>query len=115
MKKYDIILAKFDGTKGYEIRGIRPCVVVQNNIANSSKLGTVAVAPCSSILKYTATGVFVHKSKKNGFKEDSRVELAHIRSIDRSRIVKSLGILEEQYRLELREKLIHFFDIDDEF
>ncbi|GEM_PF-721153 len=115
MKKYDIVLVKLDPTKGFEKKGTRPAVVVQNNRINESLVNTTVVIPLTTKDRQVYFTIAVWKSKQNGLAHDSTIELTQIRVIDRSRIIKSLGVLDEQYRPELQQKLTHFFDINDEF
>ncbi len=113
VRKYDFVLADLDPVKGSEQRGTRPCVVVQNNNANVSRLQTVTVIICTSVLKKTPDGLFVRASKENGLTEDSRIEVSQLRTIDRTRILKKYGVLEFIYREDLRHKLFDFFDLYD--
>jgi mRNA interferase MazF len=109
--KYDIILINLNPTQGSEQQGIRPCIILQNNIANISGLQTITIAPLSSILKEYPSSVCIQKSSHNNLSSPSRIELSQIRTIDRKRIIKKIGSLEEKYHHELQEKLILFFDI----
>ena len=51
MKKYDIVLANLDPTKGSEQKGTRPCLVLQNNVVNASRIKTVVVIPFTTSIK----------------------------------------------------------------
>jgi mRNA interferase MazF len=114
MRKYDIVLINLNPTQGSEQQGIRPCVILQNNIANKSRLQTSTIAPLSKTLKNYPSSVTIKQSKVNGLKCDSRIELSQIRTIDQSRVLKIIGKLNDSYKNELREKLITFFDVFDE-
>lgn len=113
-QKYDIILVDLNPTKGSEQSGKRPCVVLQNNIANASKLKTVTIAPLSSSIKDYPTSVCIQPTKINNLSVASRAELSQIRTIDESRIVHVIGALDKKNIEEFRGKLILFFDIYDE-
>ena len=115
LRKYDIVWLNLNPTKGSEQQGFRPCLVLQNNLANQSHLPTVCIAIFTSNLKSTPAGVLVKKSAVNGLKTDSRLELSQIRTIDKDRIKKKIGALESIYYPELRCKLSDFLDINDEF
>lgn len=115
MKKYEIILVNLNPTKGSEQQGTRPCIVIQNNLANSSKLKTIAIAPLTTNIKETPYGVIIDPSGKNGLSQKSRIELSQIRVIDKSRKLKILGVLEREYHPQINEKISDFFDIMDEW
>lgn len=115
MKKYDIVLANLDPTKGSEQKGTRPCLVLQNNVVNASRIKTVVVIPFTTSIKNIPWALILDPSEINGLSEKSRLELSQIRTIDRSRIIKSLGCLEPEKRKELQGKIILFFDLFDEF
>ena len=115
MKKYDIVLVELTQTKGAEKKGVRPCVVVQNNRTNNSRISTTVVIPFTRTDRHVYLTIPVWKSVENGLAANSTLELAQVRVIDRSRSRKALGILDIQYRNELRQQLMHFFDINDEF
>lgn len=115
MRKYDIVLVNLNPTKGSEQKGIRPCLVLQNNLANASKIATVAIAPITSTIKNFPSSIIVKSNSKNKLQKDSRIELSQIRTIDKTRIIKKIGILDNSYKKELCEKLVLFFDLTDEF
>ena len=86
MGKYDIILVDLDKTKGSEQKGIRPCLVLQNNLANSSRISTVTVAPITSNIRQYPYSIIIKASPKNKLKQEySRIELSQIRTIDKTR------------------------------
>ena len=113
MKKYDIVIVNLNPTSGSEQQGVRPCLVLQNNIANSSKLQTVTIAPFTSNIKLYPASIIVEPSAENKLKSPSRLELSQIRTIDKHRILMESGVLDEKYRHQVQEKLIDFFDVDD--
>ena len=50
MKKYDIVLVDLNPVKGSEQAGIRPCIIIQNDYANSVSK-TFVIAIISSVIK----------------------------------------------------------------
>jgi len=112
-KKYNIVLINLDPSVGSEQQGLRPCLVLQNNIANSSSLNTVTIAPFTSSLKTFPASVIVQTSQGNGLQNDSRLELSQIRTVDKKRVSKILGILEPKYFQEISAKLSMFFDMEN--
>ena len=115
MKKYDLVLVDLNPTKGSEQMGIRPCIVLQNNAINASKLRTVTIAPLTSTIKILPWALVISPDATNNIKARSRIELSQIRTIDRERIIQTLGKLDKKHHAELHEKLALFFDVVDRF
>jgi len=115
MKKYDIVLVDLNPRHGSEQSGVRPCIVLQNNLVNASRLQTVTIAPLTSKIKYHTFALIVNPSATNNLEGQSRIEFTQICTIDQDRIVHVLGSLDKKYQAEVKEKLMLFFDMDDEF
>lgn len=87
LKQYQIVLVNLDPTVGSEIKKTRPCVIISPNEMNKY-LNTVIIAPMTSHSKKYPTRVEVKHDSKTGW-----VVLDQIRTIDKQRIIKSLGNL----------------------
>lgn len=85
--QYAIVLVNLDPTLGSEIQKTRPCVVVSPNEMNKH-LNTIIIAPMTSSLKEYPTRVAVNHNRKKGM-----IALDQIRTVDKKRILKVLGIL----------------------
>jgi len=94
IKRGDIILVDFEPVKGSEQRGIRPSVVIQNNIYNKYS-PTLIVAPITSKIfkKDYPTNVFLSKYDSK-LDKDSNVLLNQIKTIDKSRVIKKISFLD---------------------
>lgn len=94
-RRGEIYLVTFDPARGHEIRKTRPAVIIQNDIGNRYSPVTLVAAITSklSLVPYPVE-VMVTPTKGNGLTTQSAVELSQIRSIDRERLVKRLGILD---------------------
>lgn len=90
----EIYLVKFDPVFGSEIKKTRPALVVQNNIGNKYSPVTI-VAVITSVIagKTYLTNVFLEKSQ-SGLKVDSIVLLNQVKTIDKRRLIKKLGVLD---------------------
>lgn len=93
IKRGDILLVNFEPVKGREQGRVRPAVVIQNNILNENSPLTI-VAPITSkiYLKEYPTNVFIQK-EESVLDRDSTILLNQIRTIDKRRIIKRLGLL----------------------
>ncbi len=88
INRFDILLISLDPTKGTEINKIRPCVVISPNEMNKY-INTLIVAPMTSKIKNYPTRVTVTFDDKKG-----NIVLDQIHTIDKSRIIKKLGTLD---------------------
>ena len=92
-KRGEIYLVNFDPTLGSEIKKTRPALVLQNDIANRYSPITIVAAITS---KYDSTlyptEVLV-KPPEGGLTKNAVVLLNQVRSIDKGRLIKRLGVL----------------------
>jgi mRNA interferase MazF len=88
-------LAALDPVIGHEISKTRPVVVISNN-KNNAFSGTVTVLPITSknLRKIYPFEVFLAKSEAN-LPKNSKVKADQIRTLDKSRLVKFIGTLDE--------------------
>lgn len=93
IKRGDIFLANLEPIKGSEQGGIRPVLVIQNDIHNKYSPTTI-IAPITSKIysKNYPTNVFISK-KDSKLLKDSTILLNQIRTIDKSRIKKRISNL----------------------
>lgn len=87
--QYDIILVNLDPTIGSEIKKTRPCLVVSPNEMNKY-LRTIVIVPMTTAEKNYPTRVVINHKNKIGV-----AAIDQIRTIDKSRVIKSLGQISE--------------------
>lgn len=94
IRRGNVLLVNFEPVKGSEQGRVRPAVVIQNDIFNKFSPLTI-VAPVTSRVyeKEFPTNVFVRKKEAN-LSNDSTILLNQIRTIDKRRIIKRLGSLD---------------------
>jgi len=89
VNRFDIVLVKLNPTVGSEIQKIRPCIVISPNEMNMLK--TVIVAPM------TSKGCdFIFRPKIAFEEKEGLVLLDQIRAVDKQRIVKKIGQVEDE-------------------
>ncbi|MCD4760091.1 type II toxin-antitoxin system PemK/MazF family toxin [archaeon] len=95
IKRGEIYLVNLDPVKGSEQGKIRPILVIQNDISNKYSPTTI-IAPITSKIysKEFPTNVFLLKSDSN-LKKDSTILLNQIRTIDKLRIIKRIGKVDD--------------------
>ncbi|MBI2045397.1 type II toxin-antitoxin system PemK/MazF family toxin [Candidatus Pacearchaeota archaeon] len=93
MKRGEIFLADLEPVKGSEQGGIRPVIVVQNDVSNKNSPVTIIAAITSKVFdKEYPTNVFISKLD-SGLDRDSTIMLNQIRTIDKSRIIRKISLL----------------------
>jgi len=87
----DIVIANLEPIKGSEQGGIRPVLIIQNNVSNKYSPLTI-VAPITSRIpsRKFITNVFL-SSKDSKLKKDSIILLNQIRTIDKRRVNKKIS------------------------
>jgi len=99
----DVFLINLDPTIGSEIRKTRPCLVVSPDEMNRW-IRTVIVAPMSTKGQPYPTRVGCEFQGKQGY-----VVLDQIRTVDKARLVRSLGPLDASTRTKVLTTLVEMF------
>jgi mRNA interferase MazF len=89
VSRFDVFLVNLDPTVGAEIRKTRPCVVISPDEINRF-IRTVIIAPLTSKGRSYPTRVDCRFDNKDG-----QVVLDQIRTVDKARLLRKLGRLEE--------------------
>ncbi len=96
VRRGEVYLVSLDPTLGAEIRKTRPAIVVQNDLANRRSPITIVAAVSSQFEeRIYPTEVFV-RAPEGGLTADSVVLLNQIRSVDKGRLVRRLGVLKAE-------------------
>ena len=90
LKQYQIVLVNLDPTIGSEMKKTRPSVIISPNEMNKF-LQTIVIAPMTSSSKSYPTRIEANHNNTKGW-----IVLDQIRTIDKIRIVKSLGFLTDR-------------------
>ncbi len=85
--QYQIVLVNLDPTIGSEIKKTRPCVIISPNEMNNH-LRTIVISPLTTSSKKYPTRIEIKHDNKIGW-----IVIDQIRTIDKQRILKSLGRL----------------------
>ena len=94
IKRGDIFLANLEPVVGSEQRGIRPVLIIQNDISNKYSPTVIIAAITSKVFeKEFPTNVFVSR-KISKLNKDSTILLNQLRAIDKRRLIKKLGSLD---------------------
>lgn len=87
INRFDVFLVNLDPTVGHEIKKTRPCLVVSPNEMNHN-ISTVIIAPMTTKGRNYPTRISCSFQSKTG-----QIILDQIRTIDKVRLVKKLGVI----------------------
>ena len=104
MHRGEIWLANVDPTVGSEIQKTRPCVVLSPE--EMGYLRTVIVAPMTTGNRAAPFRIEVAFQEKQGL-----ILLDQIRTLDKLRLVKKLGILDPSTQLAMSSILREMFEV----
>ena len=90
MKRGEIFYADLSPVKGSEQGGLRPVIIIQNDIGNRYS-PTVIVAAITAQIHKAKLPTHVEISKSYGLDRNSVILLEQIRTIDKTRLTKKLG------------------------
>lgn len=103
MNQYDIVLVNLDPTVRSEIQKTRPCVIVSPNEINHN-LQTLVVSPMTTTSRKYPTRVEVRHNGKTGW-----IAIDQIRTIDKVRIIRTLGALTKSEIQEVKSVIKETF------
>lgn len=103
VKRFEIWLVDLEPVRGSEINKTRPCIVISPDVVNKF-LHTVTIAVLTTASKPYPTRINCTFKRKAG-----QVALDQIRSVDKMRLVKKVGVLEEALNKKICEGLVELF------
>ena len=103
-KRGEIWLVNWNPARGSEQKGIRPALIVQNDIGNE-KSPTTIVAAISSTVKLFPMNVKI-EPHESGVNLPSIVKTSQILTIDKNRLEKKLGQLSKKKMEEVNAALM---------
>ena len=95
VKRGDIYYADLSPVVGSEQGGIRPVLVIQNDIGNKYSPTVIAAAITSQINKAKMPTHIELAAKDYGLNKDSVILLEQIRTIDKRRFLEKIGRIED--------------------
>jgi mRNA interferase MazF len=95
VKRGDMFYADLSPVVGSEQGGIRPVIIIQNDVGNMHSPTVIAAAITSQRGKNKLPTHIEINSKENGLKSDSIVLTEQIRTIDKSRLKEKIGHVDD--------------------
>jgi mRNA interferase MazF len=102
----DIFYANLDGTIGSEQSGIRPVIVVQNDIGNKYSPTTIIVPLTKKVRLKINQPTHFWINPFGNIRFDSIVLTEQIRVIDKSRLKEKIGVMNNKAMQEIDNKIL---------
>ncbi len=111
VKRGDIYYADLSPVIGSEQGGIRPVLIVQNDVGNKYSPTVIAAAITSQINKAKMPTHIELAAKEYGLNKDSVILLEQIRTIDKQRLKEKTGHLDKELMSTVDEALLISFGL----
>jgi mRNA interferase MazF len=106
LRRGEIYLCSFDPTVGHEIKKTRPTVIIQNDIGNRFSPLTIVAAITSAVSPVSyPVEVVIDPTAANGLEVRSSIRLNQIRTVDRQRMVRRLGMVDPATMVKVDEAI----------
>lgn len=96
IRRGDVFYAQLNPVIGSEQGGVRPVLIVQNDIGNQYSPTTIVAAITSQIMKAKLPTHVEISAEKSGLEKDSVILTEQIRTIDKSRLKQKVVSLDEE-------------------
>ncbi|NJD01768.1 MAG: type II toxin-antitoxin system PemK/MazF family toxin [Ruminiclostridium sp.] len=113
IKRGDIFYADLSPVIGSEQGGVRPVLVVQNDIGNKYSPTVIAAAITSQINKAKLPTHIEISAQEYGLLKDSVILMEQIRTIDKKRLREKIGRLDDELMDRVNEALTISFGLTD--
>lgn len=105
IKRGDIYYADLSPVVGSEQGGVRPVLIVQNDIGNKYSPTVIAAAVTSQINKAKLPTHIEISAQEYGLIKDSVILLEQVRTIDKKRLREKIGHLDSNLMVRVDEAL----------
>jgi mRNA interferase MazF len=101
--RFEVFLVNLNPTVGREMQKARPCVVISPDEMNRN-IATVIIAPMTTMIRDYPTRVNLRFEGKEG-----QIVLDKIRTVDKRRLLRKLGVIDKQAASETLSVLQEMF------
>lgn len=105
IKRGEIYFAQLNPVVGSEQGGIRPVLVVQNDVGNQYSPTTIVLAITFQINKAKLPTHVELKAHSYGMERDSVILTEQIRTVDKTRLKQRIAVLDEATMAKVNEAL----------
>lgn len=113
IKRGEIYFAQLNPVVGSEQGGIRPVLVVQNDVGNQYSPTTIILAITSQINKAKLPTHVELKARNFGMERDSVILAEQIRTIDKTRLKQRVAVLNEELMRQVDRALLISLQLRD--
>ncbi|MBO7208649.1 MAG: type II toxin-antitoxin system PemK/MazF family toxin [Clostridia bacterium] len=112
VKRGDMYYADLSPVVGSEQGGVRPVLIVQNDIGNKYSPTVIAAAITSQINKAKMPTHIEINAESYGLQKDSVVLMEQIRTIDKKRLKEKIGHIDGDLMSKVDEALLISFGLE---
>jgi mRNA interferase MazF len=105
VRRGDVFYADLNPVVGSEQGGIRPVLVVQNDVGNKYSPTVIVAAITSQIDKAKLPTHVELQSEEYGLEKDSVILLEQLRTVDKKRLKEKITILDQDIMVKVDESL----------
>ena len=106
IKRGELFYANLSPVVGSEQGGVRPVLIVQNDIGNKYSPTVIVAAITSRINKAKIPTHIELSASTYGLEKDSVILLEQIRTLDKSRLEKKIGVLDYKTMQNVNQALL---------
>ncbi len=103
IRRFDVCMVNLDPTLGHEIKKTRPCLIISPDEMNKH-IRTVIIAPLTTAGREYPTRIWTSFHGKKG-----QIVLDQIRTVDKKRLVKVLGKIDDPTAGRVLETIAEMF------
>ena len=112
IKRGDIYYADLSPVVGSEQGGLRPVLIVQNDVGNKYSPTVIAAAITSQVAKTKLPTHIAVYADRYGLSKNSVILLEQIRTIDKKRLREKMGHLDETVMQRVNDAITVSFGLD---
>ena len=105
VRRGDVFYADLNPVVGSEQGGIRPVLVVQNDVGNKYSPTVIVAAITSQIDKAKLPTHVELQSEEYGLEKDSFILIEQLRTVDKKRLKEKITILDQDIMVKVDESL----------
>ncbi len=113
VKRGDVFYADLSPVVGSEQGGVRPVLIIQNDIGNKYSPTVIIAAVTSQINKAKLPTHIEISGDEYGLNKDSVILAEQVRTIDKKRLKEKIGHLDEELMTRVNEALEISFGLEE--
>lgn len=115
IKRGDIFYADLSPVVGSEQGGVRPVLIIQNDVGNKFSPTVIVAAITSQHSKANLPTHIKLSAEGCGLSKDSVVLLEQVRTLDKKRLKEKIGSLDNVFMMKVDEALTISFGLTNEY